>query len=63
MYSIFWLHLTGRLQECLNLSWFHSLEELNEEIQNWFQHYNFNRPHQSLGNISPYDFERTMLDV
>lgn len=49
--------------ECLNLSWFHSLEELNEEIQNWFQHYNFNRPHQSLGNISPYDFERKQLNL
>jgi putative transposase len=43
--------------ECLNLSWFHSLEELNEEIQNWSQIYNFERPHENLGNISPDNFE------
>jgi putative transposase len=44
--------------ECLNLSWFHSLEELNEKIQDWSQVYNLDRPHKSLGHISPEDFEQ-----
>lgn len=45
-------------EECLNLSWFQSLDELNEELQNWSQIYNFERPHENLGNISPENFEQ-----
>ena len=43
--------------ECLNLSWFQSLEELNEEIQAWSQIYNLERPHKNLGNIAPDHYE------
>jgi len=43
--------------ECLNLCWFTSMEELNEEIQNWSQTYNYERPHEHLDNITPDQFE------
>jgi transposase InsO family protein len=33
-------------------------KELNEEIQNWSQIYNFERLHKNLGNISPEKFEQ-----
>ncbi len=43
--------------ECLNLCWFTSMEELNEEIQCWFQVYNQLRPHENLGNKTPDQYE------
>ena len=44
--------------ECLSISWFTSMEELNEEIQNWSQIYNHLRSHENLGNITPDQFEK-----
>jgi putative transposase len=47
----------GRLrQECLDQSWFVSIEDAREKIENWRLDYNGNRPHRSLGNVSPSDF-------
>ena len=43
--------------ECLNLTWFTTKEELNEEIQNWSQTYNLDRPHKSLGHCTPAEHE------
>lgn len=44
----------GRLrQECLNESWFLSLDDAREKVEEWRQHYNQERPHGSLGNVSP----------
>lgn len=43
--------------ECLNLCWFTSMDELNEEIQTWSQVYNCLRPHENLGNLSPEQYE------
>lgn len=43
--------------ECLSLSWFTSMEELNEEIQNWSQAYNQLRPHENLKNMTPDQYE------
>ena len=43
--------------ECLNLCWFTSMEELNEEIQSWSQVYNHLRPHENLGNKTPDYYE------
>lgn len=46
--------------ECLNLCWFTSMEELNEEIQAWSQVYNYLRPHESLRNKTPDQYENEM---
>ena len=44
-------------RECLNLTWFTSLEQLNEEIQTWSQTYNLDRPHASLEQQTPAEYE------
>jgi len=50
--------LNGTLRkECLNLHWFHSLDDLNERLGHWFKTYNFDRPHSSLDYLTPHDFE------
>ncbi|OGO23605.1 MAG: hypothetical protein A2144_14335, partial [Chloroflexi bacterium RBG_16_50_9] len=42
----------GRLrQECLNESWFLSLEDAREKVEAWRQDYNKNRPDGALGNV------------
>ena len=47
----------GRLrQECLNESWFLSLEDAREKIKAWREEYNRRRPHSALGNLSPEEF-------
>lgn len=47
----------GRLrQECLNESWFLSLEDAREKVESWRQHYNVERPHGSLGNMAPSEY-------
>ena len=42
--------------ECLNEHWFLSLEDAKEKVEEWRRDYNLNRPHSSLGNISPAEF-------
>ena len=47
----------GRLrQECLNESWFLSLEDAKEKVEAWRMHYNSDRPHGSLGNMAPLEY-------
>ena len=47
----------GRLrQECLNENWFLSLEDAVEKVESWRNHYNGERPHSALGNLSPREF-------
>jgi putative transposase len=47
----------GRLRdECLNENWFLSLEDARDKAEEWRQHYNRERPHGSLGNLSPVEF-------
>jgi len=47
----------GRLrQECLNESWFLSLEDAREKVESWRQQYNRDRPHGSLGNMAPAEY-------
>jgi putative transposase len=47
----------GRLrQECLNQTWFVSIEETREKLEQWRKEYNGFRPHRSLGNKTPRDF-------
>ena len=43
-------------QECLNESWFLSLEDAKEKVEIWRQHYNRERPHGSLGNLTPMGY-------
>ena len=47
----------GRLrQECLNENWFLSLDDAREKVEEWRLHYNRERPHGALGNLSPVQF-------
>lgn len=46
--------------ECLNETLFTSLEEARAEITNWKEDYNQNRPHSSLGNLTPNEFVTKM---
>jgi len=47
----------GRLrQECLNESWFLSLEDARDKIESWRQEYNRERPHGALGNLAPLKY-------
>jgi putative transposase len=43
-------------EECLNQSWFLSLEDAREKVEEWRCHYNQVRPHGALGNVPPVDF-------
>jgi putative transposase len=40
-------------QECLNASWFLSIADARQRIEAWRIDYNQNRPHSSLGNLTP----------
>jgi putative transposase len=49
----------GRVRaECLNASWFLSMADAIERIEEWRCHYNNDRPHTSLGNLTPNEFAR-----
>ncbi len=48
-------------QECLNESWFLSLEDAKEKVEEWRQYYNRERPHGSLGNMSPVEFAEVLM--
>jgi len=43
-------------EECLNESWFLSLDDARDKVEEWRQHYNSVRPHGSLGNVAPHDY-------
>ncbi len=48
----------GRLrEECLNQSWFLSLEDARDKVECWRQEYDNIRPHGSLNNLSPIEFK------
>lgn len=42
--------------ECLNASWFANLWEARRRIQLWREEYNRQRPHSSLGYLTPEEF-------
>ena len=44
--------------ECLNESWFISLDDAKKVIEEWRIDYNKERPHSSLGNMTPEEFAR-----
>ena len=42
--------------DCLNESWFLSLEDAREKIEGWRRHYNGERTHSTLSNLAPEAF-------
>jgi putative transposase len=49
----------GKLRdECLNASWFGNLFEARRKIAAWREEYNDERPHSSLGYLTPREFAR-----
>jgi len=49
----------GRLRdECLNTSWFRTLNDVRSTLANWRQEYNEERPHSSLDYRTPEQFRR-----
>jgi putative transposase len=48
----------GRFRdECLNLHWFASLEEVRQTVEAWRSEYNTERPHRALGQQTPAAWE------
>lgn len=51
----------GRLrEECLNVSWFQNLFDARRKIAAWRKDYNQERPHSSLGYLTPQEFATRM---
>ena len=44
--------------ECLSMEWFRSRAEAKVVIEQWRQHYNADRPHSSLGYLTPLTFKQ-----
>ena len=47
--------------ECLNETLFTSLDEARTKINEWKDDYNQNRPHSSLGNLTPNEYARKII--
>jgi putative transposase len=43
--------------ECLNLEWFRNRLDAKVGIEQWRRHYNEERPHMSLGDLTPAEFK------
>jgi transposase InsO family protein len=51
----------GRLRdECLNASWFRTLNDVRCTLATWRQEYNCERPHSSLDYRTPNEFRKTL---
>ena len=51
----------GKLRdECLSREWFSSSKEAQVVIENWRKFYNEERPHSSLGYLTPIEFKSNM---
>ncbi|NAW50003.1 transposase [Elizabethkingia argentiflava] len=46
--------------ELLNMYVFKNLQEPEEKANQWWIEYNYNRPHEALGNISPKKYKQKM---
>ncbi len=46
--------------ECLSLEWFRNRMEAKIGIEHWQRHYNEERPHMSLGDLTPAEFKKQM---
>ncbi|EHS49673.1 Integrase catalytic region [Rhizobium sp. PDO1-076] len=47
--------------DCLNETLFSSLAQARAAITAWKEDYNWNRPHSSMGNITPSEFAMKMV--
>jgi putative transposase len=54
----------GKLQdECLNETLFSSMTDAREELKKWQEDYTHQRPHSSIGNLTPSEFaEKIRMD-
>lgn len=43
-------------KECLNLKYFKTVQEVQQNLDRWWNDYNFDRPHSSLGYLTPQQF-------
>ena len=43
-------------QECLDENWFLSAEDAAGKVESWRRHYSGERPHITLGDLSPREF-------
>lgn len=43
-------------RECLDAHWFEDLGHARRVIESWRADYNYDRPHSSLGNLTPAEF-------
>jgi putative transposase len=48
--------------ECLNMHIFKKVDDAKKEIEKWRLEYNNWRPHRSLGNITPREFARRVIN-
>jgi len=48
--------------ECLSAEWFRTREEARTVIEDWRRHFNLDRPHSSLGYLSPSEFKRRLQE-
>ena len=46
--------------ECLSLEWFRNRMEAKIGIERWRRHYNEERPHMSLGDLTPAEFKKQL---
>jgi putative transposase len=47
----------GRFRdECLNANWFQTLMDAQQKVERWRCEYNLERPHSSLGYLTPMEF-------
>jgi putative transposase len=49
--------------ECLNMHWFKSLQDAKTKIENWRREYNEERPHSSIGHLTPKEFAEKQKDM
>jgi transposase InsO family protein len=47
--------------ECLNVNWFENLWDARRKIAAWQKEYNEERPHSSLGYLTPAAYARQLL--
>lgn len=49
-------------QECLDAHWFTSIADAKEKIELWRNDYNTERPHRSIGRLTPAEEETKQVD-